>query len=171
MFFLPIAKYYLDSNFLNVLKIWSISCLACEKVRVFSGSAGAICVIDSFTQSSGTLTITNASAQSGGVVDLGAPQGLVFGDVVWGCSKGCFPRFHALCLKYLDATKELCIFSAGAISVAFGSFTQSGGNLTITDASSESDGGVVRIRWNALEALRFKKGDFLDLSGNVCNLI
>ena len=49
--------------------------LACEKVRVFNGSAGAIYVGDNFTQSSGTLTITNASAEkSGGVVDLGAPQ-------------------------------------------------------------------------------------------------
>ena len=54
--------------------------LACEKVRVFSGSAGAIFVQQgSFIQSGGTLTITNASAkQGGGVVDLGAG----FGDVV-----------------------------------------------------------------------------------------
>ena len=57
---------------------------ACEKVWVFSGSAGAIFVLGgSFTQSSGTLNITNSSAEkSGGVVDLGAPQGLDFGDVV-----------------------------------------------------------------------------------------
>jgi len=49
--------------------------LACEYVRVFSGSAGAIYVYDNFTQSSGTLTITNASTKgNGGVVDLGAPQ-------------------------------------------------------------------------------------------------
>ncbi len=37
-------------------------------------------------------------------------------------------------------------FSAGAIYVQDRSFNQSGGTLTITDASSESDGGVVRMR-------------------------
>ena len=37
----------------------------------------------------------------------------------------------------------------GAIFVKEGSFNQSGGKLMITDASSESDGGVVRIRRNA----------------------
>ena len=45
-------------------------------------------------------------------------------------------------------TKELCISAAGAIYVKEGSFIQSGGNLTITDASAKSDGGVVRIRRN-----------------------
>ena len=37
--------------------------------------------------------------------------------------------------------KELCIFSTGAIYVKEGIFNQSGGTLTITDASAESDGG------------------------------
>ena len=46
--------------------------------------------------------------------------------------------------KFGAVTKELCISAAGAIYVYQGSFTQSGGTLTITDASSESDGGVVR---------------------------
>ena len=68
------------------------------------------------------------------------------------------------CLKYLDVSQERCISAAGAIYVEKGSFTQLGGNLTITDASAKSDGGVVRIRSNALEALRFKKGDFLIVS-------
>jgi len=47
-------------------------------------------------------------------------------------------------LDPFDALKELCISAAGAIYVKEGSFTQLGGNLTITDASAESDGGVVR---------------------------
>ena len=38
------------------------------------------------------------------------------------------------------------ISAAGAIYMHEGSFTQLGGNLTITDASAKSDGGVVRIR-------------------------
>ena len=38
------------------------------------------------------------------------------------------------------------ISTAGAIYAKEGSFTQLGGNLTITDASAKSDGGVVRIR-------------------------
>jgi len=41
--------------------------------------------------------------------------------------------------------KELCIFSTGAIYMKQGSFNQSGGNLTITDAFAESDGGVVHV--------------------------
>ena len=47
-----------------------------------------------------------------------------------------------------DAVKELCISSAGAIYVKEGSFTQSGGTSTITDASAGSDGGVVRMLRN-----------------------
>ena len=38
--------------------------------------------------------------------------------------------------------------SAGAIYVKEGSFTQSGGTSTITDASAGSDGGVVRMLRN-----------------------
>ena len=47
-------------------------------------------------------------------------------------------------LDPFDAVKELCISGAGAIYIEKGSFTQLGGNLTITDASAKSDGGVVR---------------------------
>ena len=38
------------------------------------------------------------------------------------------------------------ISAAGAIYIEKGSFTQSGGNLTITDASAKSNGGVVKMR-------------------------
>ena len=57
-------------------------------------------------------------------MDFGAPPG-----GVWRC-----------CLKWLQAVLGF-IRSAGAIYVEKGSFTQSGGNLTITDASAELDGG------------------------------
>ena len=40
---------------------------------------------------------------------------------------------------------ELRISAAGAIYVMSGSFTQSGGTLTITHASAKSDGGVVHV--------------------------
>ena len=40
------------------------------------------------------------------------------------------------------------ISAAGAIYVEQGSFTQSGGTLTITDASAGSDGGAVRMLRN-----------------------
>ena len=59
--------------------------LACEKVWVFSGSAGAIYVFYNFAQSSGTLTITNSSAErSGGVVwwTWELLRGGIFGDVI-----------------------------------------------------------------------------------------
>ena len=44
--------------------------------------------------------------------------------------------------------KSSAQFSAGAIYLEKGSFTQLGGTLTITDASAGSDGGVVRIHRN-----------------------
>ena len=62
------------------------------------------------------------------------------------CQVGVVINFSRVGFGSFDATKELCIFSAGAIYVKEGSFTQLGGNLTITDASAKSDGGVVRIR-------------------------
>ena len=49
--------------------------------------------------------------------------------------------------------KELCIFSTGAIYVDERSFTQSGGKLTITDASAESDGGECILLVLALSAV------------------
>ena len=58
-----------------------------------------------------------------------------------------FPRQFEL-WEHLDVTKELCISAAGAIYVEQGSFTQSGGTLTITDASAGSDGGAVRMLRN-----------------------
>ena len=164
--------------------------LACEKVwGLLSSSAGAIYVRGSFTQSSGTLTITHASAkEDGGVVGLGAPPGLdlemLFEDAPRAVFQGFTRRawwtlsaYIAACRickysnsikfprqfeqwEHLDVPKELCISAAGAIYVEKGSFTQSGGNLTITDASAGSDGGVVHVDWAgfAFQLTRFVIG-------------
>ena len=55
-----------------------------------------------------------------------------------------FLNFSRVGFGSFDATKELCIFSAGAIFV-WNNFTQSSGTLTITNASAEKSGGVVDL--------------------------
>eukprot|EP00434_Breviolum_minutum_P041344 symbB.v1.2.036779.t1/scaffold5271.1/size29093/3 len=95
--------------------------------------------------------------QGDGFVEPGAVLRLA------GCQNDGSGRGGAMLVTITNASAE----KGGAIYVEKGSFTQLGGNLTITDASAKSDGGVARIRSNALEALRFKKGHALEDGGGI----
>eukprot|EP00434_Breviolum_minutum_P038114 symbB.v1.2.033799.t1/scaffold4250.1/size42417/4 len=108
----------------------------------------------SFTQSGGNLTITDASAKSNGgamwiarnltmkkkltITHATAKIGggiWVGGDGLFEDAVASFDQCHAL-------------EDGGAIYIEKGSFTQSGGNLTITDASAKSNGGAMWIARN-----------------------
>ena len=123
-------------------------------------------IYGSFTQSSGSLTITDASGESDG-------GECILLELCW-LYQGCFPvgirafgDVDALKHKFASNCQvsiiDTCYFqkldrfdaisAAGAIYVKEGSFTQSGGTLTITDASSESDGGVVRMLGHPMQSI------------------